>query len=377
MEAAADDDNHEVDQVELCQMLQAHARQLEQRELSQMRQAAILQRKLDTAEQQLRELQRERQRRQEAASQRASERRHAACSEGARRCEVAARELEAELQDRWAASERRREELEDSLNDARARRQQLEKDLEFWRICGQELLRCVHVEAPMEVDDRAAVEARVAELQTRNLQVQAEIEALQRSCQVLEARVPEVTRLADSSRAQELELRLRNANLEAAITVAESSAATARQRAAVDRQRELTLHEEIRELSADRERVVASQKGCAVATGGGEELAYLKRKLQDRERDFGVLQRERERLQGLLHQYAGLDTQTSDPGSTGTLNSSEDGGGTLGPLSEVASWMAMALFKSALVRRAFCMHLAVLYSWLLFLLWYMSSRSPH
>lgn len=39
MEAAADDDNNEDNQVELCQMLQAHARQLEQRELSQMRQA--------------------------------------------------------------------------------------------------------------------------------------------------------------------------------------------------------------------------------------------------------------------------------------------------------------------------------------------------
>lgn len=315
--------------------------------------------------------------RREAASQRASERRHAASSEGVRRCKEAARELEAELQDRWAASERRREELEDSLNDARARRQQLEKDLEFWRICGQELLRCAHLEATVEVHSRAAVEARVAELQTRSLQLQAEIEALQRSCQVLEARVPEVTRLTDSLRTEELQLRLRNADLEAAITVAESSAATARQRAAVDRQRELTLHDEIGELSAERERVVATQKDCVVATGGGEELTYLTRKLQDRERDFGVLQRERERLQGLLGRYTGLDTQTSDPGSTGTLNSSEDGGGTLGPLSEVASWMAMALFKSALVRRAFCMHLAVLYSWLMFLLWYMSSRNPH
>eukprot|EP00419_Tripos_fusus_P055885 CAMPEP_0172802672 /NCGR_PEP_ID=MMETSP1075-20121228/4031_1 /TAXON_ID=2916 /ORGANISM="Ceratium fusus, Strain PA161109" /LENGTH=361 /DNA_ID=CAMNT_0013640983 /DNA_START=52 /DNA_END=1137 /DNA_ORIENTATION=- len=349
------------DQEEFCQTLQAHAKLLEQRELSQMRQAAILRKKIEDAEQQLREMQRSQEVKQEGVARCANEKKQAAIKE-------AARSLETEWRERQATVDRKRQELETKVRDARSRRQQLQADLDHWRRRGQELLRD---------DTVTARRAKADELDNRAGQVQAEIEKLQASCRLLEARLPEVSRLADAARNDEVQLRLRNERTESAIVSFGASTARSRSAALADAQQEGLLLEAMKELSeqAEQERKAASaahQDG--VPTGSTEELAHMERRVQDRQREVLAFERERDRLRGLLQRHTGEDVHARDPGATGTLNSSEGGGGS-GFVDEVAGWLSMMLFKSVFARRAFCVHLAVLYSWLLFLLWYMSLRA--
>merc|ERR1740121_2074091 len=109
------------DEEELCDTLQEHIERLEQRDLASMRQGAVLRRKLEAAEQELRELRRDRQGVLEGARRRAEERHQAEESERARRCDAAARALEAEFHGRWEVARGREEQLEESLRAASQR----------------------------------------------------------------------------------------------------------------------------------------------------------------------------------------------------------------------------------------------------------------
>jgi len=326
-----------------------------------MRQAAILRRKIEEAEQQLCGLQQSQDLKQEGAARRANEDQQAAIEE-------AARSLETEWHERRAAADSKQQELEIKVRDARSRRQRLQADLDHWRSRGQELLKN---------DVAASTRAKANELDQRSEQVQAEIEKLRESCCLLEARLPEVSRLADAARNNEVQLRLRNERAESAIASFEASAARSRSAALADVQQEGLLLEAVKELSerAEQERnAVAAAHQNGVPAGSREELAHMERRVQDRQREVLAVERERDRLKGLLRRHTGEDMHARDPGATGTLNSSEGGGGS-GFVDEVAGWLSMMLFKSVFARRAFCLHLAVLYSWLLFLLWYMSLRT--
>lgn len=367
------------DEEQLCQVLQAHARTLEQRELSQMRQGAVLQRKLDTAEQQLRELRQKRQVRREDAARRQQERQQAQTSETTRRSIQAARTLEAELNQRLEAAGQRAKELERSVEAAHSRHCQLEKDLSFWRSCGQQLLRRGQGGTP-EAEGRAtaaAASAEVAELRAKAVRLSAEAEALRQSCVDLSAQLPEVQRIADAARLQEAQLRSQNDALAETMAGIEAAAAKSREQAAAALRQEQVVHGETEALKArlDQERCAALQ-AAQQAGSSGEELAYLRKKLQERQQQVAALQLRGSQLQGMLQRHTGLECQHSDTG--GGVSMSEGGsGGLCRPLDEPASWFAMLLFKSIFVRRAFCVHLALLYSWLFFLLWYMSSREHH
>lgn len=265
------------------------------------------------------------------------------------------------------AASRRECELERAIREAQERHQRVEVDLTFWHRSGQELLRCA------QDDGNAAAEA-ATESNRCIEQRAAEIEVLRRSCEDLEARLPEVQKIADATRLQEEQLRRRSEQLEGAVSRAETAAASARNRAADLLQQEVALCGE-RDAFAARvqQEVEAARRVVQAADGDGDEARYMKRRIQDKEREVCALEVEHSRLHTALQRHAGLEGGNHiDPGMLEVVER-----GPCGPFDEIASWVAMQLFKSVLVRRAFCVHLAVLYSWILFLLWWMSNRSQH
>jgi len=366
-------------------MLQAHVRTLEQREISQMRQGAILQRKLDAAEQELRDRGQRRELEREQAVRARRRQREQRTSEGQRRCSEAARVLEAELLQRLEATRKDAAALERSVRGARAQRGQLEADLSFWRGCARELLR-EEEEAPVEPAQPASptvapsAASRAAELRQNSERLSGEAAALRQSCADLGARVKEVERIAHAARCQEAQTRERGEALAASAARAMAAASEAQARA----QERGSLAEALCAKTAAQEaRLEQEPEDAASLAGGGapsgsslgsdEEVAYLKRKIQERQREVNVLQEQKARLHAALQRHAGPEARCS--GGRRIAEAGLEAGdyrGCCGAFDETVSRTVTLLFRSIFVRRVFCVHLFVLYGWLLFLLWWLS-----
>lgn len=364
------------DEDEVCEMLQGHVRSLEQREMSQMRQGAILQRKVDSAEESLRQARLERRRASEKAKRHNQERAAARSKTGKQRSDVAARTLEAELSDRLGATNRRREACDKSVKAAQLERGKLNSDLSFWRRCARELMReskklaeqsAPHVE-PQGVET-------VVELESRSKHLATQANSLRESCAVTGASLAEIEKIAEAAQQEERQLRTRNADLGAAADAAKAETARIRLEAEAEAQRQRKTQTEIADLQAQVDR----EKGLAISSGVGlpaardsEELAYLQRKVEEREREVAHLRQEKGRLSNAVQRHAGLDVGSSKVDKYG-LDSVV--GGRCGALDDTVSKLVTLLFKSILMRRFFTVHLVVLYSWILFLLWWMSGFS--
>lgn len=377
------------DTKELERILRAHIRTLEQRELSQMRQGAILQRKLDGAEQELREMRGQGELKQrEAARQRVELEQQVGAQEALRRSK-ALEALEEELQDRLADAGSRGASLERELRVVRGRRCELEAGLGFWRRCGRELVRnhaaggdgvgrsSRHRENHGQVkgDATRIKEMEAAHIQEECAQIAVQAEVLQRGRETLRAQLVEVERVADSARIEEVQLQRACDDLAVSARNAEASIDEARASAGVERQRELRLAGELEDLQArvTRER----QKVMAVAGTAGvddSEHERLRWRAEELGKQVAAQRRDRDRLSAALRRHACVEDGDGRD-TTGPSEEPEDG--FFGPADEFVSRAAMALFKSVLIRRVFCLHLAVLYSWLLFLLWWMSTRTHH
>ncbi|CAK9100992.1 unnamed protein product [Durusdinium trenchii] len=96
---------------------------------------------------------------------------------------------------------------------------------------------------------------------------------------------------------------------------------------------------------------------------GEEEIEYWRRKMQEKTAEVDRLGHEQKRLKALLLRS----------GSTDVAEYLSTRG--CGMLDETIGWFATSLFKSAFIRRAFCLHLFVLYTWIIFLLWWISTRT--
>ncbi|CAE8634783.1 unnamed protein product [Polarella glacialis] len=370
---------------ELCAALQAKARSLEQRDFSQMRQGAILQRKLDAAELQRRELERQLEARRLDAARQLENQQQAQSSETAKRKGQAVKALQSDLQERWEEVNRREQEVERSLRAEQARQRRLQSDLSYWRRCGQELLRtgglCGSPSSGSSGTAALGREKRLAQDTTKADRCQvlsAETEAVQRRCHELRAQISELERLAASARMQESELKMRNHSLATGASRAESAAASSRQQAERHLQEEQRLQSEVAAISAQqetRQRAALMPEEVEEARGS-EEVEYWRRKVQEKAQELEALDRERARLRASLQRHAG----PASSGFSASGRGPEKVGEALaargcGLLDETVSWFTMGLFKSVLMRRAFCVHLALLYSWILFLLWWLSART--
>lgn len=367
-------DSDNTDEEELCQVLQTHIKTLEQQELAQMRQNAILQRKLDSAEKQLCETRQQQKLELDAVERRLRDQREALTSESNSRYNKAAENLEAELNERMDAAGQREDELEQSVRHASSQCRELEKDLAYWRCCGQELLRGVAVDIPNREGQVTDTLARTAEHDTQVARLTSEIRGMRQSCVDFESRLPELERMAYSARAEEEQLRSHNAGLDTSVARRNADIDDMRKRAAASSQQEQALCDSkaviearmARQLEAARHRSQAAPS----RDGTGEEASYLHRRLEERKQEVAALMQENTRLHGALQRHTGLESQH------GSAAINVPGSGGRGPciaFDEPVTWFAMLLFKSNFVRRAFCVHLALLYSWLLFLLWYMST----
>lgn len=363
------------DEDEVCDVLQSHVRTLEQREMSQMRQGAILQRKLDSAEESLRQARLERRRATEDARRQERERDAKRSSAGKQRSDAAVRALEAELNDRLGAINRRREVSEKSVKAAQLERGKFSSDLSFWRRCARELMRESKKVAEQNApDERHATEA-VAALEARSQQLVSQADGVRGSCADLSARLAEMERMAETTHQEETELQQRNAVLATAAEAATVDAARIRSEAEAEAQRHHSTVTQVDALQAQLER----EKGLAISSGVGlpstresEELAYLQRKVEEREREISRLQQDKDRLSNMVQRHAGLDVGRAKVDVYG-LDSVV--GGRCRALDDTVSKLVTLLFKSILVRRFFTVHLMVLYSWILFLLWWMSGIS--
>merc|ERR1711972_195777 len=92
-----------------------------------------------------------------------------------------------------------------------------------------------------------------------------------------------------------------------------------------------------------------------LASVGTEEMRYLRRKVEERQKELDALQQERARLQGMLQRHTDIEAQHGDAG--GAFGATETGNGPWKPLDEPMSRLVMLLFKSIFVRRFFCVHL--------------------
>jgi hypothetical protein len=365
MDAEVALEGSEADEEELCRVLQAHARTLEQREMSQMRQGAILQKKLDTVEQQLRELRQRQEVDREEAARALRNKQQAQSTESDQRVKEAARVLEMELQQSLESSQREAKDVERNLKATLARRNQLQSDLDYWRRCAQELLQEGSREqaSAKETDE---VAARVQELRQHSTQMSSEVDNLRRSCNGFGDQISELEKIADATRVEEVQVQQRNQALRASIGELEVETSRTRARAAAELRREQALRDDIASLGVQllREQEAYAQHA---ASGSSEEVAYLRRKVEEKEKEAGQLQQEQSRLQAALQRHAGPAIhQRQEPG----LDS--DFSGACGAFDETVSRFVTLLFKSICVRRLFCGHLLVLYSWLFFLLWWMS-----
>lgn len=326
-------------EAEMAAALQAQIRSLEQAELSQMRQGAQLQLRLEAAQRQLQELA------EGAEAQRQARTEHLQAEEV-----QAARRLQGELQLQLEALLRREKEAEALQRKEAARTQRLDEEVRYWKNCGLILRRkqAGDLEVPRESEARP--------------QVAMEIEALRAQAKELRIQIKEMERLAASGRAQEVDLIAKNQSMAHSISMAEAAAKASREKAT-------SLRAELQEAKSSEElpQASGSLRPEEVEEGlGVEEVEYWRRKVDEKKAEVERATADQQRLRGTLRESApSLDLDVGEALATRGC----------GFLDEAISWFALSLFKSALMRRAFCIHLLVLYSWIAFLLWWISGKT--
>ncbi|CAK9102071.1 unnamed protein product [Durusdinium trenchii] len=155
--------------------LQAQVRSLEQRELAQMRQGAILQCKLEEAELKHKDLAAEVEDRRARVREEQQEQRM-------RRQQEALARVEKDLQRRLEELRTRELEFEKSLKQEQSKKDSLEDEVQYWRSCGQALLR------------RAGTlkESVSQHQESRHTDLQVEMKAMDAQAVELRSRVKEV-----------------------------------------------------------------------------------------------------------------------------------------------------------------------------------------
>eukprot|EP00439_Symbiodinium_sp_Y106_P038412 s484_g4.t1 len=234
-------------EAEMAAALQAQIRNLEQAELSQMRQGAQLQLRLEAAQRQLQELAKA------AEAQRQAQVEYLQAEEA-----EAVRSLQGELQLQLEALLRREKEAEALQRKEAARNQRLDEEVRYWKNCGLILRR------------KQAGDLEVPRESEAGPQVAMEIEALRAQARELRMQIKEMERLAASGRAQEVDLIAKNQTMAHSISMAEAAAKASREKAT-------SLRAELQEakLSEDLPQVSGSLRPEEVEEGlGVEEVEY-------------------------------------------------------------------------------------------------------
>jgi len=299
--------------------LKAQIRSLEQHELSQMRQGAILQCKVEEAEMRHKELQRDLEARRAQVLQDQQE-------EEMRREQEAMVHLEENLQKRLEELRVRELEVEQSMRSEQQRKTYLEEEVHYWRSCGQALVKRAGGETAPPVERNKETSKHEAELTM-------EIQAMEVQGSELRLRIKEMERMVAMSRAQEVDLMTKNQTLQQSLALAQQAFAASQAKAA-------SLQVELQKVEAVKPAVSPE----AVEEGlSHEEVEYWRRKKQEKTLEVDRLSREQQRLKALLLR-SGATTDVSEYLSTRGC----------GTLDETISWFATSLFKSAFIRRAFC-----------------------
>ncbi|CAK9102065.1 unnamed protein product [Durusdinium trenchii] len=194
--------------------LQAQVRSLEQRELAQMRQGAILQCKLEEAELKHKDLAAEVEDRRARVREEQQEQRM-------RRQQEALARVEKDLQRRLEELRTRELEFEKSLKQEQSKKDSLEDEVQYWRSCGQALLR------------RAGTlkESVSQHQESRHTDLQVEMKAMDAQAVELRSRVKEVERMVANGRAQEVEMMTKTQGLLHSLSQAEQSLAASQAKA--------------------------------------------------------------------------------------------------------------------------------------------------
>lgn len=297
--------------------LKAEIRRLEQQQLAQMRQGAILQSKLEEAQRQQRELQQDLKARYAQVLKDQQE-------EQMRREQEAMARLEEDLQKRLEELRTREVELEKSLRSEQTRKNDLDDEVHYWRSCGHALLKRTGGQETEVLEEAAKKE----------IDLQVEMKALEAQGSELRSRIKEVERMVALGRAQEVELVTKNQGLLHCVALAQQKQVASQTKAA-------SLQVELQKVEAVKTAVSPE----AIEEGSGqEEVEYWRRKKQDKALEVERLSHEERRLKALLLRSGAADV-TEYLSTRGC-----------GMLDESISWFATSLFKSAFIRRAFCVH---------------------
>ncbi|CAE7381871.1 SCUBE1 [Symbiodinium necroappetens] len=260
-------------EAEMAAALQAQIRSLEQAELSQMRQGAQLQLRLEAAQRQLQELA------EGAEAQRQARVEHLQAEEV-----QAARRLQGELQLQLEALLRREKEAEALQRKEAARTQRLDEEVRYWKNCGLILRR------------KQAGDLEVPRESEAGPQVEMEIEALRAQAKELRIQIKEMERLAASGRAQEVDLIAKNQSMAHSISMAEAAAKASREKAT-------SLRAELQEAKSSEElpQASGSLRPEEVEEGlGVEEVEYWRRKVDEKKAEVERATADQQRLRGTL-----------------------------------------------------------------------------
>jgi len=264
---------------------------------------------------------------------------------------------------------------------ARAPRVRLESDTDWWRICAQELLASDPA-ASSSISSPPGTAADTSDgpsvkIQADTARLVAQAVSLRTTCADLHARLPEVERVAAVAQQELDELQQSNQELARSSAHAEASSAEATQCTQNHLSSKASLLEEAssqRVALTNSIRVTAGVPVRAISVDDGTENKRLQRKVEEKQRELTALRSQNSRLRASLAHHEDLEGQKAATSATTTNTTLQSGvAKPLDAFDEFADWASMMLFKSLLVRRFFCVHLAVLYSWLLFLLWWLSS----
>lgn len=276
--------------------------------------------------------------------------------------------LQVGLAKRLAESESRVNALEHEVSEERARYVELQNSISLWRDCAQELVRLDQDEkdATEPVVSHPEVSIRAAQFHAQCREVAAETEVLRRSCGDFKDQFIEIEKLAVTARAQEDRLRRSNAELEKEIDRVEACALqTQREVASLKRrQEEVVAQTDVLRRRTDGEMRAMSSTGEVSCV---EEVTYLRRQVQEKRHKVDDLMRERGRLNAALVRH------TPDTAPSAAVPGLDDDRGCWGALDTQVSRMVTLLFKSVFARRLFCVHMLILYNWLVFVLWWMAT----
>lgn len=352
----------------LCIQLQGRVKEMEQHEIGQMRQAAILQRKVEEAEKGLRELTHQLRAEQESLQEGAEKQLKEQLDAKTSSKEEKRRAVEKEFEDLLRQEKNQSVSIEQSLREARNAREKVRGSLTLWKDRAQRLLQKPD-EGLEKLKDSQQVQSTLLREECNVLQNQRK--QAQDTCTSLEQQLVDVRKIADSARQEDDALRLRAESLEESLGRVQASLKESQERQQAEEKLAQAANGDLQSLEAAYKQKMQWAQQSEISTGN-EQISFLRRKATEKKAEVERLQCDKASLLKALQRHRAVGG--ADSRDVERISLVHSRAGMLDAIDKPLADITTILFKSIFVRRVFCVHLVVLYTWVLFLICYLILR---